>query len=274
MKRDPRVAFLLLAPSLVLLVVLFYLPQLLLFVVSLGHRSAYGGRRADAVARELRARARAPVPRHPLAQPRARGLHDARLPRARLPVRLVARAPRPGPLAQRPPRARRAAVLDELPRADVRVDRAAALGGAREPRARRPRAAARGAALQRLRRAGGTGLRRAAVHDRPALRLAREARQRARRGRRRLRRLSRARVLERRRAADAAGHRRRLPAGVHSVARRLPGARSARRRAHRVRREPDPEPVRRRPRHAVRGGAVVRALAAGASCCCSCSAGR
>ena len=43
MKREPRVAFLLLAPSLVLLVVLFYLPQLLLFVVSLGHRSAYGG---------------------------------------------------------------------------------------------------------------------------------------------------------------------------------------------------------------------------------------
>ena len=43
MKRDPRVASLLLAPSLVLLVVLFYLPQLLLFVVSLGHRSAYGG---------------------------------------------------------------------------------------------------------------------------------------------------------------------------------------------------------------------------------------
>jgi spermidine/putrescine transport system permease protein len=42
-KRDPRVAFLLLAPSLVLLVPLFYLPQLLLFVVSLGHRSAYGG---------------------------------------------------------------------------------------------------------------------------------------------------------------------------------------------------------------------------------------
>jgi len=42
-KRDPRVAPLLLAPSLVLLVVLFYLPQLLLFVVSLGHRSAYGG---------------------------------------------------------------------------------------------------------------------------------------------------------------------------------------------------------------------------------------
>ena len=43
MKRDPRVAFLLLAPSLVLLVVLFYLPQLLLFAVSLGRRSAYGG---------------------------------------------------------------------------------------------------------------------------------------------------------------------------------------------------------------------------------------
>ena len=43
MKRDPRVAFWLLVPSLLLLVVLFYLPQVLLFVVSLGHRSAYGG---------------------------------------------------------------------------------------------------------------------------------------------------------------------------------------------------------------------------------------
>ena len=43
MKRDPRVAFWLLVPSLLLLLVLFYLPQVLLFVVSLGHRSAYGG---------------------------------------------------------------------------------------------------------------------------------------------------------------------------------------------------------------------------------------
>ena len=43
MKRDPRVAFALLVPSLFLLVVLFYLPQLLLFAVSLGRRSAYGG---------------------------------------------------------------------------------------------------------------------------------------------------------------------------------------------------------------------------------------
>ena len=43
MKRDPRVAFILLVPSLFLLVVLFYLPQLLLFAVSLGRRSAYGG---------------------------------------------------------------------------------------------------------------------------------------------------------------------------------------------------------------------------------------
>jgi spermidine/putrescine transport system permease protein len=42
-KRDPRVAFALLVPSLFLLVVLFYLPQLLLFAVSLGRRSAYGG---------------------------------------------------------------------------------------------------------------------------------------------------------------------------------------------------------------------------------------
>ena len=43
MKRNPRVAFILLVPSLLLLVVLFYLPQLLLFAVSLGRRSAYGG---------------------------------------------------------------------------------------------------------------------------------------------------------------------------------------------------------------------------------------
>jgi spermidine/putrescine transport system permease protein len=42
-KRDPRTAFVLLVPSVLLLVVLFYLPQVLLFVVSLGHRSAYGG---------------------------------------------------------------------------------------------------------------------------------------------------------------------------------------------------------------------------------------
>jgi spermidine/putrescine transport system permease protein len=42
-RRDPRTAALLLAPSLALLVALFYLPQLLLFAVSLAHRSAYGG---------------------------------------------------------------------------------------------------------------------------------------------------------------------------------------------------------------------------------------
>ena len=43
MKRDPRTGFVLLVPSVLLLVVLFYLPQVLLFAVSLGHRSAYGG---------------------------------------------------------------------------------------------------------------------------------------------------------------------------------------------------------------------------------------
>jgi spermidine/putrescine transport system permease protein len=42
-KRAPRAAALLLAPSLLLLLALFYLPQLLLFAVSLGRRSAYGG---------------------------------------------------------------------------------------------------------------------------------------------------------------------------------------------------------------------------------------
>jgi spermidine/putrescine transport system permease protein len=42
-RRDSRAAVVLLAPSLLLVVALFYLPQLLLFAVSLGHRSAYGG---------------------------------------------------------------------------------------------------------------------------------------------------------------------------------------------------------------------------------------
>jgi spermidine/putrescine transport system permease protein len=42
-KPARRGAALLLAPSLALLAALFYFPQLLLFVVSLGHRSAYGG---------------------------------------------------------------------------------------------------------------------------------------------------------------------------------------------------------------------------------------
>jgi spermidine/putrescine transport system permease protein len=42
-RRDRWAALALLAPSLLLVVALFYLPQLLLFAVSLGHRSAYGG---------------------------------------------------------------------------------------------------------------------------------------------------------------------------------------------------------------------------------------
>jgi len=42
-RREARLAVILLAPSLLLLIALFYLPQLLLFAVSFGHRSAYGG---------------------------------------------------------------------------------------------------------------------------------------------------------------------------------------------------------------------------------------
>jgi spermidine/putrescine transport system permease protein len=42
MRLNPRQGWLLLAPALVLLFGLFYLPQLLMFVVSLGSRSAYG----------------------------------------------------------------------------------------------------------------------------------------------------------------------------------------------------------------------------------------
>jgi spermidine/putrescine transport system permease protein len=42
MRLNPRQGWLLLAPALVLLFALFYLPQLLMFLVSLGSRSAYG----------------------------------------------------------------------------------------------------------------------------------------------------------------------------------------------------------------------------------------
>jgi spermidine/putrescine transport system permease protein len=42
-RREARLAVTLLAPSLLLLVALFYLPQLLLLAVSFGRRSAYGG---------------------------------------------------------------------------------------------------------------------------------------------------------------------------------------------------------------------------------------
>ena len=55
---------------------------------------------------------------------------------------------------------------------------------------------------------------------------------------------------------------------------RLPRPRPAGRRAHRLHRQPDPEPVRGGPRHALRRRALLPALAEPSSCCCSCSAAR
>ena len=224
---------------------------------------------------QLRARARAPLPGHPRAQPRARGDHDGRLPGARPPGRVLARAQR-----ARAARAARCSSLVILPfwtsflvrmyawifllRTEGLVN--VALAGAGPAGAEPP--------LQRLRGAAGPGLRRAAVHDPAALRLAREARPLAARGRRRPGRHARARAAARHAAAHPSGHRRRLRAGVRAVARRLPGAGPAGRRAHGLRRQPHPEPVRGRARHAVRRGALVRAVACSCSRCCSPSAAR
>ena len=64
----------------------------------------------------------------------------------------------------------------------------------------------------------------------------------------------------------APGHRGRLRARLHPVAGRVPGPGPAGRRAHRLRRQPDPEPVRGGARHAVRRRALVPALP---RACCS-----
>jgi spermidine/putrescine transport system permease protein len=55
-REDRRQGVALLLPALALLVFLFYLPQLLMFLVSLGRRTAYGGvERAVSLANYLRA---------------------------------------------------------------------------------------------------------------------------------------------------------------------------------------------------------------------------
>ena len=108
--------------------------------VSLGRRSAYGGVVYELDARELRARARARCTCAILW--RSLGARGLSPPLACLAARL-SRSPT-GSRARVPPRWRSAllvlvdpAVLDELPGADVRVDRAAAPRGARQPGARR-----------------------------------------------------------------------------------------------------------------------------------------
>ena len=76
------------------------------------------------------------------------------------------------------------------------------------------------------------------------------------------------------RAADDAGHRGRLRARLHPLARRLPRPGPPRRRQDRLHRQPDPEPVRGGARHAVRGGALLRAVARGRAAAPASSAGR
>ena len=100
-------------------------------------------------------------------------------------------------------------VLDELPDPHLRVDVHPADRGPREPApdGRRPDVAPARAALQRLRRADRPGLRRAAVHDPAALRLAREARPLAARGVGRPRRARARDVPARDGPADDARHR-------------------------------------------------------------------
>ena len=259
------------SPSLVL----FLLPQVLMFEASLGRRSAYGGVVHEwSLANYVRA-LRAALPRDPRPQRRP-GLRHHR--------RSACSSPTPWPTgsacASPTAGAARLLVLVILPfwtsflvrmYAWVFVLRTEGLVnlflgrfgiGAPAP------------ALQRLRGAPGPGLRRAAVHDPAALRVPREARPLAARGRGRPRGAARAHAAARHPAPDRPGNRGRLHPRLHPVARRLPGPRPPRRRAHRLHRQPDPEPVRGGPRHAVRLGALVPALADRARPARACSAGR
>ena len=91
------------------------------------------GCRALLLVRQLPARDGPALPRDPLAEPRPRRGHDAPLPARGLPGRVVDREACPREVEERTPRPRDPALLDELPRPHVRLDRAAALGGRRQP---------------------------------------------------------------------------------------------------------------------------------------------
>ncbi len=112
--------------------------RLLMLVVSLGRRSAYGGRRArprrspTTSARSSRSTSRSSGAASSSPRSRRSLCLLVAYPVAYWLARRVARA-----VAERAPRPRHPAVLDELPRPHVRVDRPAALGGRRQPGARR-----------------------------------------------------------------------------------------------------------------------------------------
>src|SRR4029453_4760576 len=94
--------------------------------------------------------------------------------------------------------------------------------------------------------------------------LAGEARSRASRRRRRPGRAAARSAAARRVAPDVARHRGRLDPPRHSLAGRVSRAGPPGRRALRLRRQPDPEPVRGRARHPVRRGPLVRVVGGGA----------
>jgi ABC-type spermidine/putrescine transport system permease subunit I len=102
------------------------------------------------------------------------------------------------------------------------------------------------------------------VHHPSPVRLAGEARSRASRRRRRPGRAAARSAAARRVAPDVARHRGRLDPRLHSLAGRVSRAGPPGRRALRLRRQPDPEPVRGRARHPVRRGPLVRVVGGGA----------
>src|SRR5206468_6193805 len=146
----------------------------------------------------------AALPRDPGPQLGPRPGHDAAVPPPRVSRGLLARPEGAGAGAERAPRARHPSLLDELPRAHVRLDLHAPHRGPGEhgPGPGRPRPAQ--PSLYRRRRPPRPGVRRAAVHDPPPLRLPREARPVAPGGRGRPRRGTRPRPVARYAAAQPA----------------------------------------------------------------------
>ncbi len=222
----------------------------------LGLLSPLGG-----VPRQLRPLPRRRLPRDRLALALDGGADDRPLPPHRLPRRLLPRPRRPAAGAAAPGRLGRGAVLDQLPHPHLRLDVHPADRGAGQPPAARPGLDPPPARppLHPARGDDRAGLRRAAVHDPAALRLAREARPVAARGRRRPRRRPLGAPGAGHRAARPAGHRRRRRPRLHPQPRPVRRLGPPRRRAQHAARQPCPEPVRGGPQPALRRRPRLRA---------------
>src|SRR5207247_8866584 len=131
--------------------------------------------------------------------------------------RVLARPPGLSALAERAARARDPALLDELPRADVRLDLHPPDRGPPEPAPRPLRRRPPAPALQRFRGPARPGLRRAALHDPSPLRLPGEAGPIAAGSRRRPRGEPPSRPLARHPPPHGARDRGRLPARLHPL---------------------------------------------------------